>query len=275
VSIAPAGAGVVYDVRGCGYGTDSFTYTISDGHGRTSTATVIVAIARPGQNGLSLNPITDAPASGFITGSTIGTTVPLRLGWCGLTRSGTSVRSYAVTQSVNGGRTYASTPIIRGTTATSSVRNLSVGTSYRWRARTTDAAGRTGAWGYSLGARLGRIQDTSVAVAYSSGWRTASTRYASGGTMRYTGTKGATATIQVTGARQFAIVGPRASGRGSFEVWVDGAKVATVSERATGNAYRRVLYVRSLAGGAGVTHTIVIRAVGNGRVDLDAVLSLS
>ena len=75
--------------------------------------------------------------------------------------------------------------------------------------------------------------------------------------------------------RQFAIVGPRSSRRGSFGVYVDGVLVATVSEKATTTVYRRVLYVRSLTAGTNVKHTIQVRAVGNGQVDLDAILALS
>jgi hypothetical protein len=70
----------------------------------------------------------------------------------------------------------------------------------------------------------------------------------------------------------FAIAGPRTSSRGSFRVYVDGVLVATVSERASTTQYRKVLYVRALT--PGVAHTIVIRPAGNGRIDLDAILTL-
>lgn len=272
VTIAPGGSGVIYDVRACASGGDSFTYAVTDGHGLTDTATVFVTIARPGQNGLSINPITDVPALGFVRNSTIGSTVPARLSWCGVTQSPYLVRAYAVGQSVNGG-TYGT--IASGTTATSSTRNLSVGATYRWRARTTDTVGRTGSYRYSLTARVARYQETSTALTYSGTWRTSTTTSASGGAQRYTTVAGAKATITLTNVRQFAIVGPRSSTRGSFEVWVNGAKVATVSEKATTTVYRRVLYVRGLTSGVGVAHTIEIRAVGNGRIDLDAILALS
>jgi large repetitive protein len=274
VSIVAGGTAVSYDPIGCGTGGDSFTYTIVDGGGLTATATAFVTIARPGTNGLSVTPITDTPSLGFITGSTVGSAVPARLSWCGVPRSGYSVRSYTVGQSANGGSSYASTPIIRGTTARSSTRTLAVGTTYRWRARTTDSAGRTGSYRYSLASRVGRYQENSAALTYSGTWGTKRSTSYSGGAQRSTKAAGATATITLTNARQFAIVGPRSSSRGSFGVYVDGTLVATVSEKATTAVYRRVLYVRSLTSGSNVQHTIQLRAVGNGQVDLDAVLAL-
>jgi hypothetical protein len=273
LSIAAGGAGVVYDPTGCGTGGDSFTYTITDGGGLTAPATAFVTIARPGTNGLSVSPITDMPATGLVSNSTIGSTVPLRLSWCGVTKAGASVRSYKVAQSTNGGSTYPTT-LYSSTTGTSSTRKLTVNTTYRWRARTVDSAGRTGSYRYSLTARVARYQESSSTITYSGPWGTTKSTSYSGGGQRWTRTAGATATITLANARQFAIVGPRSSTRGSFEVYVDGMLVATVSEKATTTVYRRVLYVRSLTTGTNVRHTIQLRAVGNGRVDLDAILAL-
>ncbi|MHB8891402.1 MAG: Ig-like domain-containing protein, partial [Candidatus Limnocylindrales bacterium] len=275
VSIAPGGTGITYDVKACAYGGDSFTYTVTDSLGLTDTATAFVTVARPGQNGLSINPLTDVPALGLITNSTLGTyTIPARLSWCGVTRSPYGIRSYTVQQSTNAGATYPST-IVSRTTAKSSTRNLRASTTYRWRARTTDTGGRTGSYRYSLTARIGRYQENHPAIRYTGTWKGQAVSSASGGAERYTSGAGSTATITLTNIRQFAIVGPRSSGRRSFEVWVDGTRVATISERATTTVYRRVLYVRSVTSGPGVSHTIQIRAVGNGRIDLDAILALS
>jgi hypothetical protein len=269
------GATVIYDPSGCAVGTDTFTYTVSDGQ-YSATKTVFLTIARPGQNGLSSMPITDTPTLGFVTNSTIGATVPARLSWCGVTRSGTSIRSYRIRQSTNGGVTYAKTPIISGTRTSSSTRNLSVGATYRWVGLTTDSAGRAGAYKASLASRVARYQENSAFITYTPGaWARAVTSSASGGAEMYTYPAGSMATFTLTNVRQFAIVGPRSSKRGSFEVWVDGAKVATISERAATAVYRRVLYVGSLTSGVGVSHTIQVIAVGNGRIDIDAILALS
>ena len=268
------GATVTYDPSGCATGTDTFTYTVTDGQ-YSATKTVLLTIARPGQNGLSSYPVTDTPTLGFVSNSTVGSTVSARLSWCGVTRSGTSVRSYRVRQSTNGGASYARTPIVSGTRTTSSTRSLKVGAAYRWVALTTDSAGRSGSYVASLTSRIARYQESSTALTYAGAWSRSATSNASGGAQKYTYAAGASATITLTNVRQFAIVGPRSAKRGSFQVWVDGAWVATVSERASTTVYRRVLYVRSLTSGPGVSHVIEIRAVGNGKIDLDAILALS
>jgi hypothetical protein len=84
-------------------------------------------------------------------------------------------------------------------------------------------------------------------------------------------TSGRSATFTYTG-RGFAIVGPRSSTRGKFRVYVDGAYRATVSERASSTQYRRVLYAATLVHGQ---HTIRIVAAGGGRIDLDAILTMT
>jgi len=273
------GSTVSYDPAGCVTGTDLFTYTISDGL-TTDTASVIVTIARPGTNGLSVNPITDTPGTGLVSDGTISTTggtVPLGVSWCGVTASPSTVRGYTVQESNTGGSTWPTTAILTATTATSTTRYLSVGTSYQWHAKTIDSSNRTGAYRASLTAKVGLYQESNTAITYGTTgvWNPSTTTSAAGGAERATSNKGASASITLTNVRQVAIVGPRSATRGSFEVWVDGAKVATVSEKATATVYRHLLYVRGLTSGVGVTHIVKIVAVGDGRIDLDAILSLS
>ena len=69
------------------------------------------------------------------------------------------------------------------------------------------------------------------------------------------------------------IVGTVGKGRGSFTVYVDGVKVTSsaVKTSSTKTHDRRVLYARTTANG---THTIKVVTSGNGRVDLDAILTL-
>ena len=273
VKITFGGTRITYDPTGCNTGTDTFQYTISDGE-FTDTATVVVTINRPGQGGLSSSPITDAPALGFITNSTMGTSVPMKLSWCGVTASSTSVRSYKVIQSTNSGSSYPTT-LFSSTTGRSSTRYLAVSRDYRWKVRTVDKAGRTGSYRSSLVSRVTRYQDTSSRITYTGSWGSSRTSNASAGSERYTTRAGAAATITVTNVRGFAIIGPRSSTRGSFKVHVDGVLVKTVSERASSLVYRRVLYARNVTSGTGVSHTIRIESVGGGRIDVDAILTLS
>ena len=270
-SIAPGGHAVVYDPRGCGYGSDSFSYTITDSHGATSQSSVFVTIARPGTSGRSVKPITDTPSLAFVSGATIGSTTPMRLTWCGVTAGG-AVKAYRIDQSTNGGASYKT--MIKSTRSTASARNLAVSTKYRWRVRTTDKKSRTGAYRSSVVARMARYQDNSASIVYSGPWTNSPTSSASGGTERFTTFAGADATLVLPSTvRTFALVGPRSSTRGSFQVWVDGVAVATVSEKVSGaTQYRKVLYVRGVS--TGISHTVRLVAVGNGRVDLDAILTL-
>ena len=158
ISIAAGGTGVVYDPTGCGTGGDSFTYTITDSRGLTATATAFVTIARPGANGLSVNPITDMPATGLVSNSTIGSTVPVRLSWCGVT-SGTTIDAYRLYQSINDG---SYTTRIDKTTATSSTRSVSVSpTRHQFQIRVKDRKSRY-AYGTGPDFRVGRYQNTQL-----------------------------------------------------------------------------------------------------------------
>ena len=264
VTIAADGLSLTYDPIGCSTGTDVFSYTIKDtgGTGLADTATVFVTIAAP-----TAYPVADGPRPGFVTGSKIGSTTPLRLTWCGVT-SGTSTKAYRLDQSRSGG---AYAVVVSSTTATSNTRNLAVSTSYQFRTRYTDKKNRT-AFGTGPKFRVIRTQDTSTAIVYSSGWAKTSKGSPSGGTTHTTTGKSKTATKVFTG-RAFAIVGTIGRSRGSFNVYVDGVRVTSkaISTRATKTHEKRVLYARATRNG---THTIRIVTVGNGRVDLDAILTL-
>jgi hypothetical protein len=264
ITITGGGTGLVYDPMGCGTGTDTFSYTVTDGGGLSDTATVLVTIASP-----SAYPVADGPRPAFITNSTIGSKVPVKVIWCGLT-SGTTIKNYRLYQSTNAGA-YAT--VISSTTTASSTRSLSVSpTTYLFRARVLDNKGRI-AYGIGPRFRVGRTQDSSTAIIYSTGWSKATSSSLSGGSSRYTKSAGKSATFTYTG-RSFAIVGTRGSGRGSFHVYVDGVRVTStaVSTKASSTQYRRVLYQRSMPYGV---HTVRIVASGNGRVDLDAILTIA
>ena len=166
-TIVNGGTAVSYDPTTCATGSDLFTYTVSDG-ALADTASVVVTINRPGQGGNSTSPITDQPTYTFITNTTMGTTVPVRLSWCGVTTSATSVKSYKIQQSTNAGSSYST--LYSVTTAKSKDRNLSTNTNYRWRVRTVDSASRTGSYRQSTATRIARYQDTHSAISYTGTW---------------------------------------------------------------------------------------------------------
>ncbi len=262
VTITGGGTGLTYDPIGCSTGSDVFSYTLTDGGGLTDTGTVLVTISSP-----SAYPTADAPRPFFVTHSTIGSTVPVNLSWCGLT-SGTTIHGYQLQQSKSAG---AFATVITSTAKTSSIRSLSVSPAgYQFRVRMTDNKSRTS--GYALGPafRVVRAQDASASIHYSSGWSKATSSHLSGKTARYTTRSGRTATITFTG-RAFAIVGTRGTTRGSFNVYLDGVKVTAkaISAKASKTLYRQVLYGRSVQAR---THTVKIVTTTSKRVDLDAIL---
>jgi large repetitive protein len=273
VSIQPGGTALTYDPRGCLTGDDIFTYTATDSHGLTDTATVAVTVLRPGSGGLSSLPITDAPAVGLRTGASIGSTVPVRVSWCGVVKSGARIKGFRVEQSSNAGASWP-TLVTRSTTSTSSSRSIGTSATYAWRVRTTDSGSRTGAFRASVTAKAGILQESpSASVVYAGSWRSHSTRKASGRTMRSATSTSASVTVTLAaGTRQVGIVGPKGSGYGSFKLWVDGAYTGSFKERASSSAYKQVLSVRGLNPAVG--HTIVLKPAGNGRVYLDAIVTL-
>ena len=236
VSIAADGSSLTYDPIGCSTGTDTFTYVVTDGGGLTDTAIVAVTISNP-----AAYPVADGPRSSLVAGTTIGSTVSVRFSWCGLT-SGTTITSYGLARSVNGG-SYST--VISSTSATSTTRSLSFGPRYQYRAKVTPKKGPV-AFGDGPTVSATRIQENSTSIAYAGTWRTKSTSKASGGRMTYASSTSASATFTVSGTRQLGIVGPKGSGYGSVKVYVNGSYVGSFSERARSSSSRKLLYVRTL-----------------------------
>jgi len=261
------GTTVVYDPTLCSTGSDLFSYTMTDGR-TTDTASVAVNIARP-----ATTPLTDTPTAQFAVGASISSKIPLRLNWCGISSSKTAVRNYRVLQSTNAGSSFPKT-IASTTTARSITLPLAPNASYAWKVRTTDRLGHVSSYAMSLASRISLYQDTSAAIVYSIGWKVATGSGYSGSKEHYTTTAGATATMTVTNVRAVAIVASKASTRGSLRLYVDGVLAATVSQRSSATVWRRILVARALTSGAGVTHQIQVQALGNGRIDLDAILTL-
>ncbi len=264
VTITGGGTGITYDPFGCGSGTDTLTYTLADAGGQTDTATVLITVSGP-----STFPAADGARPSFVTGSTIGSTTPVRLSWCG-SASGTSVKAYRLYESKNGG---SFKTLTKSTTATATTRNLPLSpTTEQFRIRVTDKKGHTGT-GTGPRFRVVRTQDSSSAIVYSAGWSKTTAGSPSGGSAKAASGTGRTATFTFTG-RSFAIVGTEAKKHGSFNVFVDGVKVTSsaISTKSKKTHYRQVLYSRSTTAGS---HTIQVVTASGRRVDLDAILTIA
>jgi hypothetical protein len=264
VTITGDGTGVSYAPRGCNVGSDTFTYTIQDAGGASDTASVLLLIERD-----RVKPTAAVPGTTFIVGATLGTTtVPVRVTWCA-TDPGSGIARYHVQLSTD--LRAFETVGLPTPTATSIVRSVGIGHRYRFKVRGIDRDGSIGDFAAGPQWLAGRGQESSPAIAYSSGWTASSSVSASGRGLRSTTNAGAHATIAFTG-RAIALVGPVSTTRGGFRVLLDGQLVALVSERSAAAAARRVVFARTVSPGA---HTLRIEALGNGRIDLDAFLTLS
>jgi hypothetical protein len=115
------------------------------------------------------------------------------------------------------------------------------------------------------------VQDRSTAVAYSGTWRKALYSGASGGSTTYARAANARARIVFSG-RAVAIVAPTGPTRGSARLYIDGLYRGTISFRSSRGNSRVVVVSTTFPTLA--THTVQLRLVGNGRVDLDAFVVL-
>jgi hypothetical protein len=116
-----------------------------------------------------------------------------------------------------------------------------------------------------------RHQETSSLARYTGAWRTAEGPSLSGGTVAFTRGPGARVVVRFTG-RDIAWVATRTPASGRAEVRLDGESIGVVDLRADEVQYRRIVFRHHLAELG--SHRLEIRALGDGRVDVDAFLVL-
>ncbi len=260
VAITGGGTGLTYNPNQLYYGTDVFTYTVSDGHGQTDSATVLLTVVKD-----TVKPVTIAPVQTFYNQTSGSSTVKIKVAWSGSDAGGTGVARYTLQVSVN---SHAYTTIsLSSATATSVTRTLTINSTYRFRVRATDRQGNVGSYAYGPTFKAARLQNTSSSAHYLGPWTTSSSASALGGSHRYTSTVGAS--VSFTGSmRNIAWMATKTTSSGSAQVWIDGSLAATINLRATKTLYKQLVYHRDF--GALGTHTIEIRSLGGGRVYFDA-----
>ena len=260
VVITGGGTGLSYRPASGFKGSDSFTYTISDGLA-SATATVHVTVPKD-----TFKPVATAPVQ-TIPGQRIGTkTVVVRLTWTG-TDVGSGIGKYEIWQSVNGHK-YTK---IKTTTGHALSVTTKVGATYRFRVRAIDRKGNIGAFAVGPSFKVVRYQET--AASYSSPWVARNGTVYSGGHERYTKTAGLAASFTRIG-RTLSWVAVRGPARSTADVYVDGVFRAHVSLAASKTAYRAVAYSVTFATSAGHTLRIVYTGPTNRRIDVDAFIVL-
>ena len=246
-------------------GTYPLTITgTSSGITRTTIVNLVVA------DGIA--PTVTAPTTGLVSGKTLGsTTVPVRVRWTATDPSGISREG--LQRSVSGGSW--SSVSLASATATSSDQLLTVGKFVRQRSRATDRIANTSTWVQGPSVRAAITQQTSTSVTWSTGWHTVATSSASGGSLRYATTAGASATFRFTGS-SVAWVAARARSRGSARIYVDGVYATIISLRADTTKYRSIVFARNWAtGGSHTIKIVVVGTAGHPRVDVDAFARLT
>ncbi len=263
VAITGGGTGLTYDPVQLFHGTDAFTYTISDGHGGTDTATVLVTVQKD-----VVAPIVVAPVA-TIPGQTEGSsTTKVHLSWSATDPGGTGITGYKVQVQAAGGAW--STIHLARATSTSIDQTLRNGRTYRFRVRSTDREGNVSTYTYGPTFKVTRYQDSSAAVHRSGSWTTKKDARALG-THAYSASTSARVALTAS-MREVAWVATKTAHSGRAQVWIDGTLAGTIDLHAASSHFRKVVFRHHFASLA--THTIELRPIGGGRIDLDAFLVL-
>jgi len=259
LSITTSASGTVTPV-----GTYPITIT-GAGNGLThnTPATLVVTDGTP--------PAVAHPRSQLTTGLTLGSsTTPVRTLWFASDPSGVS--RYWLDRSQNGGSwTQVGLPTATSTTI---VQSLTFGATYRYFVKASDPGDEVSAWFPGTTFKPLLTQQTSSAVTWGGSWVTNSSSAVSGGSLRYSTAKGASASYRFNGS-SISWVGYLGPTRGSAAVYIDGVLKATIDEYSPSYSARAIVYAATWSVNA--THTIKIvnlGTAGHSRVDVDAFVRL-
>jgi GH25 family lysozyme M1 (1,4-beta-N-acetylmuramidase) len=245
-------------------GTYPLTVTASAG-GVTRTAGVSLVVTD------GIGPVASAPATRLFGPASLGATASVRATWSATDPSG--VAGYALQWQVDRG-SWSPIPLAP-LTATSTLAGYHVSHTYRQRVHATDGLGNVGGWAYGPVLKPILTQQTSSSVHYSGTWSTTTTRYASGGSLRYTKSKGASASFTFTGS-SIGWLSYKGPNRGKAAVYVDGVLKATVNLYSSTYANRQVVFVTSwTTSGSHTIKVVCLGTSGHPRIDLDGFIRLS
>jgi hypothetical protein len=166
------------------------------------------------------------------------------------------------------------TPKAAGQAETMSVGGLTGGQVYYFAVRAQDEVPNLGGLSNSPSATAstvpvanpGTYDDTTSVWSYVGTWNTLSTSGPYNNTLHQANNAGSYAEVTFTGT-QVKLTYLKAPGRGSFDVYIDGTKVTTISENNASVVWQAIWTVSIVTPGV---HTIRIQSLGNGWIDLDA-----
>jgi hypothetical protein len=216
--------------------------------------------------------ITKPPTIAIAASGTIGATVPAVVSWAA-SDSPAGVCRYLPQQSA-AGATF--TPVVPAFfTAQSILSNLAPSTSYRYQLAVQDCEDNQTPTVLGSAGTIGILQNSSYAFRYAGAWvRNARISGASGGTLSYTGQRGASVSGHFI-ARQVVWVGSRTPLRGQATVYLDGHKVAIVNLYSPTTTRRQIVFSHTWPTDTQHTITIVCNATaGHPLIDVDALALL-
>ena len=139
---------------------------------------------------------------------------------------------------------------------------------YRFRVRARDTVGNLGSWKEGPTIDPALTEQWYSTVHYTGSTTTTSYANYSGGSQRYLGAAGASASYTTT-ARSLSFVTTQGPTRGSAEIWIDGALATTIDMNDPTTRYQRVAFSKTWSSVG--THTIKVVSLGTfDRVDVDA-----
>jgi subtilisin family serine protease len=259
--------------------------------GKTVTGGMVDALTA------ALSPDTTAPEvtapdhsflSSTLGSSTTGNSVPVKLTWSATDKPQDSglasgIVSYQLQQSVDGGASYTDVATLPSTTATTTTW-LTPTKTYSFRVAAKDKAGNVSQWAEGPSFKVNAYQESSPQIVYTGSWKTAALSGAYGGSVKYasasrTNPPAATFTVPV-GSKNVEWVTTMGSNRGKAEVWLDGARVATVDLYVAGSLPKAPLFITAVD--PTKSHKLEVRvleqknASSTGtRVDIDAFMTTS
>jgi hypothetical protein len=227
--------------------------------------------AKPGPSPDTTAPTAIAPSAVLSAAQALGSKARIQLAWPSASDP-SGIAAYDL-QYRTGSGGWNSIPLASAT-AQSVNFGVKPGRGYAFRVGARDGAGNVG-WSLSSNMLVNLRQEGSANVTYVGGFRLSYLDGASGGKVRQTGVGGRIARLNFTG-NGVAFVTTFGPKRGIAEVWLDGARVATLDLYAAAKQTRMVAWAASFPAG---THVLEIRPKGtrnplsaSNRVDIDAFL---
>jgi hypothetical protein len=225
---------------------------------RTTKLNLVIADGIP--------PTLSAPWINMVTGTLGSAGVPVRVAWVASDASG--LAGQVLQRSVNA--TAWSGIGLSSTAVRSTVQLLPFNSSVVERIRAVDTKANGTGWAYTPKISNGLYQQAARGITYTGTWHSVSSAGASGGSVRYSTARGATATFRFSGS-SIAWVSTRGPGRGAAYVYIDGVYAQTVNLYASSGHSGAIVFTRNWAT-TGV-HTIrvtVAGTAGHPRVEIDA-----